>query len=402
MPYCNNKILFSLKYLMHSKLNILFLSSWFPNKNKPTLGNFVETHARAVSLLHNVELIYVVRDSNLKTRFETELRREPNLNISIMYYRASQTPFPFLNKIMDGLRHYVAYKKLYRQLQSKPDLIHANVAWPIGIFALYLKFRNNLKFVLTEHWSIYQRENRHRIKGFKRFMFKKIFSKASMIMPVSYQLQEAIQDTGMKGDFTIVPNAIDINLFKYGEKEWTKDFNFLHISTLEDEVKNISGILRAFRELLRLDSDNYLTIVSDGNLQTAIDYAKELGISKKNIRFVGTQTAEQIVDYFYQNQAFVLFSNYENLPVVILESFATGTPVISTDVGGIKERFPKDFGYLIEAKDEEALLQSMQRMKKNYSIFDREKISKYAKDSFSNSIIAQEYTKVYLKAIIKQ
>jgi glycosyltransferase involved in cell wall biosynthesis len=381
------------------KLNILFISSWFPSSKHPTLGNFVVSHAKAVSQLHNVQVIHAVRLPNLNHKYSVEEKKEGNLSIFIIYFRAAKTGISFFDKIIDLSRHYSAYKKLYRKLNQKPDLVHANVIWPIGLFALYLKYRYKLKFVLTEHWTIYQKENRYQIKGLKKFLFKKIAKKSSTLMPVSLQLSKAMQESGMKGEFTIVPNAIDIDLFTFKEKKKKEDFHFLHISTLVDRAKNVSGILKSFRQLLNIDSNNFLTIVSDGELEEFINLAKHLAIPPKKIKFVGTQSQKQIVEHFHHTDAFILFSNYENLPVVILEAFATGTPVISTDVGGIKERFPENFGYLIKAKDENALLSSMKDIKQNYTNFEHEKISEYAKRYFSYNSVAEEYTNIYKKIL---
>ena len=47
------------------KLRILFLSSWFPDRNQPTLGNFVKRHAQAVALKHDVVVVHAVADSSI-------------------------------------------------------------------------------------------------------------------------------------------------------------------------------------------------------------------------------------------------------------------------------------------------------------------------------------------------
>ncbi|MBL7878650.1 MAG: hypothetical protein JNN23_02125, partial [Chryseobacterium gambrini] len=44
-------------------MQVLFISSWFPNKLEPTNGNFVQRHAEAVSLLHDVEILHTIGDS---------------------------------------------------------------------------------------------------------------------------------------------------------------------------------------------------------------------------------------------------------------------------------------------------------------------------------------------------
>lgn len=67
---------------------------------------------------------------------------------------------------------------------------------------------------------------------------------------------------------------------------------------------------------------------------------------------------KQVNEVFRQSDLFVLFSNTENAPVVISESLAVGCPILSSDVGGIREMVPPTCGRLVPVGDEEALYQA--------------------------------------------
>ena len=54
-------------------MKILFISSWFPNKLEPTNGNFVQRHAEAVALKHDVEILHTIGDFNQKETFVFDL-----------------------------------------------------------------------------------------------------------------------------------------------------------------------------------------------------------------------------------------------------------------------------------------------------------------------------------------
>ena len=69
------------------KLNILFLSSWYPNKKSPTLGNFVQRHAKAVATQHNVFVLFATSLPDLKKPFSIEKNQEGNLTEVIVYYK---------------------------------------------------------------------------------------------------------------------------------------------------------------------------------------------------------------------------------------------------------------------------------------------------------------------------
>ncbi len=96
---------------------------------------------------------------------------------------------------------------------------------------------------------------------------------------------------------------------------------------------------------------------------------------------------------------FALFSNYENLPCVILESFSCGLPVISTDVGGISEFFPKNFGKLITKQDSEKLLESILHFYKKEKKYDVSKMHQYVIDNFSTEVVGKAFLTCYNKAI---
>ena len=100
-----------------------------------------------------------------------------------------------------------------------------------------------------------------------------------------------------------------------------------------------------------------------------------------------------------QADVFVLFSNYENLPCVILEAFSCGLPVISTDVGGISEFFPNDFGYLIPKNDSKILVETLLHFYQKNRKHDVSKMHQYVRDNFSPTEISKAFVNCYHTAI---
>ena len=70
------------------------------------------------------------------------------------------------------------------------------------------------------------------------------------------------------------------------------------------------------------------------------DQLKKLDFKKAKIEFINHIPQQELVSHLQSASIFVLFSNYENLPCVILEAFSCGVSVIATKVGGIQEFFP--------------------------------------------------------------
>jgi glycosyltransferase involved in cell wall biosynthesis len=95
----------------------------------------------------------------------------------------------------------------------------------------------------------------------------------------------------------------------------------------------------------------------------------------------------------------VLFSNFENLPCVIVEAFASGVPVLSTAVGGIAEILSPERGILIQQGDENALLQGMNTLLDHSQDYDREAIRDYAIKTFAAQNIGQQIFEEYEKVV---
>jgi len=50
------------------KLHVLFLASWYPSRVLKTNGDFIQRHAEAVALQHNVTVLHVISDSYLSEK----------------------------------------------------------------------------------------------------------------------------------------------------------------------------------------------------------------------------------------------------------------------------------------------------------------------------------------------
>ncbi len=120
--------------------------------------------------------------------------------------------------------------------------------------------------------------------------------------------------------------------------------------------------------------------------------AKELALDKV-VTFHGRIPAESLNEILAQSFASILFSNYENLPCVIVESFSAGIPFIATNVGGIAEIINKERGIIINKGNQKELAEAFELMLKND--FDRGKLRDYALNNFSYKEIGQQLDKIY-------
>ena len=219
-------------------------------------------------------------------------------------------------------------------------------------------------------------------------------------MPVSLDLQHCMGGHGVKNRFRVIYNLVNTDMFKLGEPHQTGKKRILHISTLREEAKNFSGILRTIERLRQQRDDFELHVIHDYEAPEFKAFVKEHNLSDCVI-FHGKKTSAEVAEAYQKADFFVLFSNFENLPCVIVEAFASGVPVLSTAVGGIAEILSPERGVLIPQGDEEALLRSMNQMLDHCHEYDREAIRQYAISTFSNEIIGNQIFETYRELIGK-
>lgn len=93
--------------------------------------------------------------------------------------------------------------------------------------------------------------------------------------------------------------------------------------------------LLILKALAGCSGDFRLWLVGDGPLRAEAERAAErLGLASRTV-FWGSRT--DVADLLSQAQIFVLASDYEGLPISILEAMSAGLPVIASKVGGVSE-----------------------------------------------------------------
>src|SRR5665213_315446 len=268
--------------MVQKKYNILFLSSWYPNRVQPTLGDFVQRHAEAVALHSNIAALFVCSDINCKEKFEIEELHENGIFTVKVYYKKVSKHFPLISQFQKASRYFLAHEiglKIINEKFGKIDLVHHNILYPSGVIAWYLKKIKNIPYISTEHWTGYLPSDGS-YKGFvRKFLTKRIGNNANYLTPVSNDLKKAMIGHGFKSNYEIVTNVVDTKLF-YPKKNKIANSKtrMIHISTLDDAQKNISGILKSVGELKKTRNDFELFFVGDHPEKNKLEkLADELG-----------------------------------------------------------------------------------------------------------------------------
>ncbi|MBK7174122.1 MAG: glycosyltransferase [Bacteroidales bacterium] len=388
------------------KPRILYLPRWYPNRRDPMPGLFIRRHAMSVKDYADIAVLYVHLNFERDTpTYETVVSEEFDIHEVSVYYRASHTNIAFLDSIINLIRFFRAHQIGFQKLKKNnwhPDLIHVNVLTRCGIIALFEKFSKGTPYVITEHWTRYL-PGMDNYKGFlRKWLTKRIVRNASAVLPVTQNLQRAMELHGLTNKhYHVIPNVVDINMFKPAkQKNELQSKMILHVSCFDDNQKNISGILRVLKRLAAKRQDWYCTMVGEGiHYNKLVRLAEEMHLKDRFVYFTGLRENEELSELMQQADFQLMFSRYENLPVVIPESFACGVPFLSTNVGGIAEHIHLSLGRLVPSEDEDALLREVEFMLDHPAEFDKQQIRQYALDHFSQEVIGRQIWEVYQEVL---
>jgi glycosyltransferase involved in cell wall biosynthesis len=135
---------------------------------------------------------------------------------------------------------------------------------------------------------------------------------------------------------------------------------FLYVGRLDDDVKRVTNLIRAFKEAIGDNDEIELVIVGDGPDGEKIRRQGEDSLGDQ-ARFLGwVSDPVRLAQLYSCAEATVLPSLHEGFPTIVGESLACGTPVIASDVGGVPELVTDGVsGRLVPPGDDRALAKAL-------------------------------------------
>jgi glycosyltransferase involved in cell wall biosynthesis len=133
-------------------------------------------------------------------------------------------------------------------------------------------------------------------------------------------------------DAAVVSNTIDLDRFALRERDPLRP-RILSTRNLGYPY-NVACTLRAFQEIQRCRANASLTLVGGGPDEPALRaLAADLGL--RNVEFRGRLAPDAIAAAYADHDIYLQSPDIDNIPLSVLEAFASGLPVVSTGVGGV-------------------------------------------------------------------
>lgn len=125
---------------------------------------------------------------------------------------------------------------------------------------------------------------------------------------------------------------------------------------------NVACILRAFKGVQQQFVDARLDVVGDGPQRVELE-ALAARLSLRNVTFVGRVPNARMLEYYQRNDIYVNSPDIDNMPSSILEAFACGLPVVTTNAGGIPYIVDEArTGLLVDRDDSAAMARAVLRL----------------------------------------
>jgi len=379
--------------------HILYLPSWFPSRRDPYPGDFIKRHAEAASIYNKITIFFTAIDDEIKEPGIAEEKVNENLSIFIFYYPAKKGLF---SPVINGIKRFTALKKLYDKVfaDSAPDLVHVHVAYPAGLFALYLKKRKSCDYIISEHDGIYMPgyDNYHVPGQFERRMVPVIYRSAKKVHAVSKSLADSLTNLKLATSAPIViPNVVNTDLFNYKNKPSAELFNFIHVSSLINQ-KNPEGMLAAMTLVKQKRNDFELRIIGPATEKFS-KLVKDLSLENEII-FMGEIPYHEVANQVSISDAMIHFTRYETFGCVIAESLCCGVPVIVSDLDVTRELITDKLnGLFVKESDVNDLAEKILYFMEGRLHINAKQISEQNREKFNYERVGKMFDEMYNSVI---
>jgi glycosyltransferase involved in cell wall biosynthesis len=332
-------------------------------------------------LLKNGHNVVVVSFYNYKSEITKRLKEH---GIHIIYLGKKKG---FDSSIINKLR------KIF--IDEKPEIVHTHRYVLPYVFLASIGLPP--KIIHTVH-NVADKEVERKQQAIQKILFHTTKITPVAISPI---VKESIAKRYniTNNQIPMIFNGIDLKkCIPKTDYDLHDNITILHIGRFSPQ-KNHMRLIDSFETVQRKYPNAYLSLIGEGELETSIKkYVREKGLSDF-VRFLGT--TGNVYPYLSNSDLFVLSSNYEGMPLTLIEAMATGIPIVSTEVGGISDMIENGVsGKLVPCNCESisnALLSLLSNEEERRSLGEKARADS---KKFSQEIMTENYLELYEKVSV--
>jgi glycosyltransferase involved in cell wall biosynthesis len=244
-------------------------------------------------------------------------------------------------------------------------VVHAHYVFPSGWLAKWYKKLFGARMIVTAHGGDIDQMVRKNQRILN--MTKSILAEADEVIAVGEELFAALEkDFAVPREkLSLINMGVNLDVFQPLDKREARERCGLSNNQTPllftgniIEQKGLNELVSAFAQLKQRHPSYELYIIGSnkdqGYFKKLATLIAKLGITD-SVHFLGTKTQREVACWMAAAEAFILPSHIEGFGLVALEAMACGTPVVGSNVGGLKYLLANGNGVLVKVKDEESL-----------------------------------------------
>ncbi len=360
------------------------------------------------------DIFIISKDTFLGRLFRKLTNKDLNLIIKKIANKITTTDLDFFNN--NGLFKSIQYQQ--------SDLIHCH-----NLHSNYFNLKNLIKiskekpiiWTLHDMWAItsgcphafngeekngfFKCPTENKFEKYLNKIKKEIYEKSNFeIVVPSLWLKEKIEKSVLKEKKChLIYNGIDNKIFKPYKKNKSRKMlglptsktiiTFLANSGKKIDLKGWKYTEKVIQKFKGDESKLFLCIGGDSDEENTKNI--------KNIPYI--KDKETLAKYYSASDIFIFTSTAENFPLVILEAMSCGIPIVSFDVGGVKEAVVhKKNGYIAKYKNSDDIIEGIKYIL-NLPESEKENMRKNSintvRENFTVEKMTQKYYEIYKKNI---
>lgn len=267
-----------------------------------------------------------------------------------------------------------AYWRLLKFLQdNKINFIYATLDRAIFVARVAKIFSPHLTVVIRESGMA----NR---KSWKMKLADIIFNiLVKKIIAVSKEVKDSLSryQPFFDSKIAVISNGVDI-IFDLATLRTrravlqNKPLVILHVGSMYNKNKGQEQLIKTFIDLSAGSQDLILWLVGDGKYRESLMQKARTAAVEDKVKFWGEMSKEQLNDLYLAADIFVLNSQNEGCPNVVLEAMSFALPIVTSRVGGIEDLIePEVSGLIFPVGDQSAMQKQLQRLLEDKDLRER-------------------------------